>query len=77
MENDNKNDLLKGKVYDIISEPLEKPSNNIRFTVTETIVPILELRGNGDILVKGKVIENDIEVVQALREFLTSQGLID
>jgi hypothetical protein len=52
-------------------------ANNITFTVTENIVPILELRGNGDILVKGKVIENDIEVVQALREFLTSQGLIE
>ena len=32
--------------------------------------PILELRANGDILVKGKLIENDIEVVHALRELL-------
>ena len=31
---------------------------------------VLKLCGNGDILVKGKLIENDKEVVDALREFL-------
>lgn len=32
--------------------------------------PILVLKGNGDIFVKGKLIENDKEVVDALREFV-------
>jgi hypothetical protein len=55
------------------STPLE--SNTITFTsATE---PILELKGNGDIFVKGKLIENDIEVVDALREFLRTQGFIN
>jgi len=31
---------------------------------------ILKLEANGDILVKGKLIENDKQVVDALREFI-------
>lgn len=31
---------------------------------------IIKLKANGDIYVKGKLIENDKELVQALREFL-------
>jgi hypothetical protein len=73
-QSDQFNLVAKGKLGNV-EEAVA--ANNISFTVTSAIVPILELRGNGDILVKGKVIENDIEVVQALREFLTSQGLIE
>lgn len=32
--------------------------------------PILELRKNGDILVHGKTIDNDKQIVDGLREFL-------
>jgi hypothetical protein len=35
---------------------------------------ILKLCENGDIFVKGKLAENDKEVVDALREFLNSLG---
>lgn len=49
---------------------LGKPENNLAFHVNGIPEPILELKENGDILVKGKLIENDIEVVDALREFL-------
>lgn len=35
---------------------------------------ILKLCQNGDIFVKGKLAENDKEVVDALREFLKAQG---
>lgn len=56
------------------SRPLE--SNTVTFTTSGT-EPILELKGNGDIFVKGKLIENDIEVVDALREFLKTKGYID
>lgn len=38
--------------------------------------PILELKENGDIFVKGRLVENDKEVVDAMREFLGYQGLI-
>ncbi|HDR7790306.1 TPA: hypothetical protein QCY15_004858 [Bacillus paranthracis] len=31
---------------------------------------IISLKGNGDIYVKGKLVENDKEVVDGLREFL-------
>ncbi len=45
--------------------------NIIEFKVGEFIeTPIITLRGNGDIFVKGKLIENDLELVDGLREFL-------
>ena len=45
--------------------------NVIEFKVGEFIeTPIITLRGNGDIFVKGKLIENDLELVDGLREFL-------
>jgi hypothetical protein len=37
---------------------------------------ILKLCENGDIFVKGKLAENDKEVVNALREFLKGQGFL-
>lgn len=36
---------------------------------------ILRLKNNGDIYVKNKLIENDSEVVNGLREFLFSHGI--
>tara|TARA_B110000503_G_C6765184_1_gene257106 strand:- start:56 stop:271 length:216 start_codon:yes stop_codon:yes gene_type:complete len=53
------------------------PLENNTITFTSATEPILELKGNGDIFVKGKLIENDIEVVDALREFLKTQGYIN
>ena len=38
--------------------------------------PIILLKDNGDIFVKGKLIENDKEVVDAMREFLKQSGFI-
>ena len=58
----------------VLDAPLE--SNTITFT-TSNSEPILELKQNGDIFVKGKLIENDKEVVDALREFLQTQGFIN
>ena len=37
---------------------------------------MIKLCQNGDIFVKGKLIENDIEVVDAMREFLKMQNII-
>jgi hypothetical protein len=52
--------------------------NTIEFKVGKFIEePFITLCENGDIFVKGKLIENDIEVVDAMREFLTQQGLIN
>ena len=34
----------------------------------------IRLETNGNIYVKGKLIENDIELVNAMREFLTNAG---
>lgn len=47
----------------------EEPKGDITFYV-ENALEILTLKSNGDILVKGKLIENDKEVVDALREFI-------
>lgn len=48
--------------------------NNITFHTSSE--PILELRENGDIYVQGRLAENDIEVVNAMRTFLSRQGLL-
>lgn len=49
----------------------EQPTQNaIIFNVSGIDVPVLELRENGDIYVKGNLVENDVEVVEALREFI-------
>lgn len=47
--------------------------NAIIFNVDGLDVPVLELRQNGDIFVKGNLVENDVQVVEALREFITAQ----
>ena len=61
----------------LILEPNPAP-NTIEFKVGEFIeTPIIKLCKNGDIFVKGKLIENDKEVVDAMREFLTQQGFIN
>jgi hypothetical protein len=44
--------------------------NTIRFVQDNAEREILKLCENGDIFVKGKLAENDKEVVDALREFL-------
>ncbi len=55
----------------------ELPPPNVKFQLTNTNeTPILELKANGDIFVKGRLVENDKEVVDAMREFLGYQGLI-
>ena len=50
------------------------PANTIFFSVDENQTELLKLCQNGDIFVKGRLVENDKEVVDALREFLISQG---
>ncbi|SDC22461.1 hypothetical protein SAMN04487767_101519 [Bacillus wiedmannii] len=43
---------------------------SIQFHTGSVRGPILELKLNGDILVKGRLIENDKEVVDGMRELL-------
>ncbi|MGX5569559.1 hypothetical protein ACWKT7_28165 [Bacillus toyonensis] len=54
------NQVLKGRVL----------SSGSPITFSKASESILELRPNGDILVKGKLIENDKEVVDGMRELL-------
>ncbi|MDG0950512.1 hypothetical protein [Bacillus paranthracis] len=49
-------------------KPLQSNPGDIIFTVGGNNV--LTLKHNGDILVKGKLIENDREVIEGLREFI-------
>ena len=63
--------------YTLTLEPNLAP-NTISFHTGNSIVdPFITLCENGDIFIKGKLIENDIEVVDAMREFLTQQGFIN
>lgn len=54
----------------------KKVKNSILFQVSEDTneTPIMELRQNGDIFIKGRLIENDKEVVDAMRSFLNESG---
>jgi hypothetical protein len=60
----------------IIVSSDQSPVNNLVFRSVQPSVEILKLCANGDIFVKGKLVENDKEVVGALREFLISQQFI-
>lgn len=54
----------------------EIKSNTIQFFTNENN-EIIKLCDNGDIFVKGKLIENEKEVVDAMREFLKTQGYLN
>jgi translation initiation factor 2 beta subunit (eIF-2beta)/eIF-5 len=59
----------------VIVIPQEK--NTTSFSkVDKSNKSILKLCPNGDIFVHGKLVENDKEVVEGLRDFLLKQGLI-
>lgn len=47
---------------------------DISFHVNGSTPPVLRLAENGDIFVKGKLIENDKGVIDGLREFLQGNG---
>lgn len=49
---------------------VDTKQNNIVFHIKDLDVPIIELKENGDIFVKGNLIENDKELVNALSEFI-------
>ena len=50
--------------------------NSICFMQDNGTREVLKICQNGDIFVKGKLAENDKEVVDALREFLKGQGFL-
>mgnify|MGYP006086978391 CR=1 FL=1 len=69
MSDDNKNSLEnKYGTLPLTNSYIER--NNISFYVNPSDKPIMEFKENGDIYVKGKLVENDKEVVNAMREFL-------
>ena len=45
-------------------------SNTISLNTENEKNPIIKFCENGDIFVKGKLVENDLEVVEGMREFL-------
>jgi hypothetical protein len=61
---------------DNIKLTIPQEQNTIFFMKGNDTKEILKLCQNGDIFVKGKLAENDKEVVDALREFLLSQGFL-
>jgi len=44
-------------------------------SVTES-TEFIKLEASGNIYVKGRLVENDIELVNAMREFLTNSGYL-
>ena len=57
-----------------LTSVIPQEQNTIFFMQDNGEREILKLCENGDIFVKGKLAENDKEVVDALREFLKGQG---
>jgi hypothetical protein len=55
---------------------IPQEQNTISFVQDNGAREILKLCENGDIFIKGKLAENDKEVVDALREFLKGQGFL-
>lgn len=56
---------------------LDDISNNVITFNTDPVTEILRLENNGDIYIRGKLAENDKEVVNALRDFLNDVGYIN
>jgi hypothetical protein len=54
---------------EFVAASLADKTNNIKFSIKEK--DVIEFCGNGDIFVKGKLVENNKEVVTALKEFLS------
>ena len=59
-----------------LTSVVPQEQNTISFKQNNVGREILKLCENGDIFVKGKLAENDKEVVNALREFLKGQGFL-
>ena len=72
---DNKNELVYSGNTGIGVPVLA--ANTVTFQIGSTPPEILKLCENGDIYVKGKLVENDKEVVDAMREFLSAQGYLN
>jgi hypothetical protein len=60
-----KNDNLK-----LLAPASDIDANTITFHTGDETEPIIKLCQNGDIFVKGKLVENDLEVVEGMRKFL-------
>ena len=65
--------MSKEETYTLGLKDVDLESNTITFQMTDT-TEIIKLCKNGDIFIKGKLIENDKEVVDAMREFLIDSG---
>ena len=61
----------ESKQTETLSLQSDVEPNTISFTAGEFIeIPIVKICGDGDIFVKGQLVENDLELVNGLREFL-------
>jgi hypothetical protein len=67
---------LKEEAKQEFTTVIPQEQNTISFVQDNAGREILKLCENGDIFVKGKLAENDKEVVDALREFLKGQGFL-
>jgi hypothetical protein len=67
---------LKEEPKQELTSVIPQKQNTISFVQDNGAREILKLCENGDIFVKGKLAENDKEVVDALREFLKGQGFL-
>lgn len=67
------------KVESVEAKGSDIPQTSIMFSVDTDpkATPIIRLAGNGDIFVKGKLIENDKEVVAAMRTFLAKAATLN
>lgn len=67
---------MEGETINLVKEENLLEENTIVFSSAESRNEILKLCENGDIFVNGRLAENDKEVVEGLREFLRSVGIL-
>jgi len=62
---------------DIQLTPITKIEASIfQINIPSTVEPFIKIEQNGDIYIKGNLIENDKEIVEGFREFFKTYGFI-
>lgn len=59
-----------------IPVPTNPAQDTVFYMQDKDRTEVLKLCENGDIFVKGRLVENDKEVINAFREFLKSHGFL-
>lgn len=66
--------IFLSETTDTKSSSVLSDDSTIQFSIDDDV--IIEFRKGGKILIRGKEVENDKQVVEAMREFLKQSGFL-